>query len=264
MSGYELRSAEAVVLVGGLDDSGPGTDAGRPPSLAPVAGRPFLTYLLDQVLRAGIPRAVLCTDARGESVRATLGDSYGELALAYSHCPQASSSGGALREARKLVTSSCALLMKDDSYCDVDLLDLWEWHHVHPAHATVVTASVNDAGCFGRVETSAGDRVVRLIEDEAAHGPAFVHTGLCLLHTALLERIPSDRPISVESELFPRWIDAGGVFAYPSQGTFIDIRTPEHLRRAESVLRSLAVPSGARDAIGEIASALEDLHGEGP
>ena len=259
---YDLASATAVVLAGGLGTRLRSILPNQPKVLAPVGGRPFLSYLLDQIGAAGMRRAILCTGYLGDQIRAVYGDSYEGIDLVYSQEPTPAGTGGALRLAHERIYSSSILVMNGDSYCDVDLLGLWDWHHVHPAHVSVVTAEVEDARSFGRIEIDAADRIVRFAEKTADEGPGRINAGIYLIHTALLGRIPADQNVSMEHELFPHWVSAGGVFSYPTKASFIDIGTPTRFERAEGFVRSCRSTHPRPLAIDEVASALASVQGD--
>lgn len=258
---YDLASTTAMILAGGLGTRLRSVISDRPKVLAPVCGRPFLSYLLDQVGAAGIRRVVLCTGHRGEQIEALYGDAYDGLKLVHSRETTPAGTGGALRIARGHVDSSSILVLNGDSYCAADLRGLWDWHHVQPAHVSVVTAEVEDASSFGRVETDSAGRVVRFAEKTPDPTPGPINAGIYLMHTALLGRIPADRAVSLETELFPRWVNAGGVFAYATRARFLDIGTPERFGTAETFLESLHGPV-RRPAIEEVASALASVQGD--
>lgn len=257
-SAYDLASTTAVILAGGLGTRLRPVVTDRPKVLAPVGGRPFLAYLLDQVATSGIRRAVLCTGHLGEQIESAFGRTWEGVELTYSRETEPLGTGGALRLALDQIDSSSLLLMNGDSYCDADLLDLWDWHHVHPAHVTVVTTEVEDVTSFGRVDIDANDRI-QCFAEKGPGGPGRINAGLYLMHTALIHRIPADRTISIENELFPRWVDDGGVFAYPTGGRFHDIGTPERLARAETFVRALRPENERTNAIDEIASAFHSV-----
>ncbi len=86
----------ALILAGGLGTRLRPVVNDRPKVLAPVGGRPFLAFLLDQIAQAGIARAVLCTGYLGEQIEATFGRQYRGLQLAYSVERQPLGTGGAL------------------------------------------------------------------------------------------------------------------------------------------------------------------------
>jgi NDP-sugar pyrophosphorylase family protein len=239
--GCGLSSTTAIVLAGGLGTRLRAVVGDRPKVLALVGGRPFLSYLLDQIAAAGIERTVLCTGYRGDLVRDAFGDRYGAMRLEYSLEDAPAGTAGALRLAAPRVASSEVLVLNGDSYCRVDLLDLWDWHHVRPAHATLVLTSVADGRRFGRVEFGGDGRVLRFSEKSEAPGPCWINGGIYLLHAALLSRIPAGRSVSLESEIFPRWLGRG-LYGYPSFGGFIDIGTPESFSAADAFVDGLPRP----------------------
>ncbi len=55
------NALEAVILAGGLGTRLRSVVADRPKVLAEIAGRPFITRLLDQLVDVGMQRVVLCT-----------------------------------------------------------------------------------------------------------------------------------------------------------------------------------------------------------
>ncbi|MBI3408454.1 MAG: NTP transferase domain-containing protein, partial [Planctomycetes bacterium] len=79
-----LSEITAAVLAGGFGSRLRNVIADRPKVLAEVAGRPFLAYLLDQLVAVHVKSAVLCTGYLARSVVDLLGASYRGLPLIYS------------------------------------------------------------------------------------------------------------------------------------------------------------------------------------
>ena len=111
----------AAILAGGLGTRLRPAVADRPKVLAPVGGRPYLTYLLDQLAGAGVREVVLLTGYAADEVRDALGDRYGRMRLRYSVEPAPLGTAGALRLALPLLAAPAVLLLNGDSYCDADL-----------------------------------------------------------------------------------------------------------------------------------------------
>ncbi len=110
---------KAVILCGGLGTRLSPVLKDRPKTLAPVSGRPFLAYLLDQLVDAGISDVILATGHFGDQVRDTFQDYYRGLRLSYSQETSPLGTGGALRAAAAGLES--ALVLNGDSWCDVNL-----------------------------------------------------------------------------------------------------------------------------------------------
>src|SRR6185295_12494614 len=106
----------AVVLAGGMGTRLRSVVADRPKVLASVGGRPFLTYLLDQITGAGIRRVVLSTGHLAEQFDSAIGSSYGGIEIAYAHEEAPLGTGGAIRFASGLANADQLLVMNGDSY----------------------------------------------------------------------------------------------------------------------------------------------------
>ena len=67
---------EAIILAGGLGTRLAAKLNGVPKAMAPVAGRPFLEILLNQLKRAGCTRAVLSVGHLHAVIQSHFGESF--------------------------------------------------------------------------------------------------------------------------------------------------------------------------------------------
>jgi len=240
--GRDLANTTAVILAGGLGTRLAPVVADRPKVLATVGQRPFLAYLLDRLAAAGLKRVVLCTGHRGADLRAAVGAEYRGMRIAYSQEPGPAGTGGALRLAATRTDADPLLVMNGDSFCEVDLVALWNAHHVSAATATLVVVEVPDARAFGRVRFAADGCVSGFEEKSCDPGPAWVNAGVYVLARALACAIAPAPPVSLEREVLPEWIGRG-LRAYPVRGSFFDIGTPSTYAAAQG--RALEMGLGA-------------------
>src|SRR5262249_34980653 len=143
----------AAILCGGLGTRLRSVVADRPKALAAVRGRPFVTYLLDQLAAASVGEVVLLTGYRADQVHDAIRTTYAGMGLLYSEEPPPPAPAGALRWARPCFSGRPVLLLNGDSFCDVALPAFCDFHRRHPADASLVLAQVRDASRFGRVRT---------------------------------------------------------------------------------------------------------------
>ncbi|NJL90879.1 MAG: NTP transferase domain-containing protein, partial [Coleofasciculaceae cyanobacterium SM2_1_6] len=212
-----LAGVEAMILAGGLGTRLRSMVSDRPKVLAEVLGRPFLAYLLDQLVAAGTQKVILCVGYRGEQIRAAFGDRFtnhhGEIQLTYSQETQLLGTGGALGLAQPLVQSKEVLVMNGDSFCGVDLPGFYDYYQQcqtqWEAIASMVLTEVPDTARYGRVELSPQGRVERFTEKGSNQGAGWINGGIYLLDASLLANMPLDRPISLEADLFPQWLQSG-------------------------------------------------------
>jgi NDP-sugar pyrophosphorylase family protein len=218
------RGLTAAILAGGLGTRLRSALPGRPKVLAPVAGRPHIEHLLEQITAAGISRAVLLVGHLADQVRDVLGDEACGVSLEYSAEPSPLGTGGAVAYALPLLRDQRVLLLNGDSHCDADLGAFVRWHVRRRAEASMLLAQVEDAGRFGRVE--AEDGYVMLFTEKGRPGPGWINAGVYVIKPGLLESLPGG-VFSLEQGVFPLWAREGRLAAYESTARFIDIGTPE-------------------------------------
>src|SRR4051795_327479 len=74
---------EAVVLAGGEGTRLRPLTLTTPKPVLPLAGRPFLSFMLDWLARHGIDEALLSLGYRADDVRDVLGDEHNGMRLGY-------------------------------------------------------------------------------------------------------------------------------------------------------------------------------------
>jgi NDP-sugar pyrophosphorylase family protein len=239
-----ISHVTAVILAGGAGTRLRTVIADRPKALAPVAGKPFLAHLLDQLSGQGVRQAVLCTGYLGDQVEACFGRNFHGLTLAYSSEERPLGTAGAIRHALPQVDSDPLLVLNGDSYCETDLAASLAWHCQRRARATLVLAHVDEGSRFGRVETAADGRIVAFQEKSGAENPGWINSGVYWFERSIFASLPSGQPCSLERDLLAVW-RGPGLYGYRQPGRFLDIGIPQDYARAEEFLAGVAAPAAA-------------------
>lgn len=227
-----------LILVGGQGTRLAGvTDTPKP--LLPVAGYPFLLYLLASLHRQGFRRIHLLSGFKADLLERRLCEAQEMLAqpwlaeLRISYLPEAEplGTGGALRQGLPVV-NDLALVLNGDSYCRCDylaLIDVLERHSVDFALAAFEVSSVDD---YGSLELTDDGRVVRFLE-KGSEGSGWINAGVYALRRRFIaEQIPM-APCSLERDVLPDQAAAGEIWSHQTHGFFHDIGTPDRLMRAQ-------------------------------
>jgi NDP-sugar pyrophosphorylase family protein len=238
-----MTGTTAVVLAGGLGTRLRIEVPDLPKVLAPVNGRPFLAYLLDRLASAGIRRAVICVGYRSHQVVEAFGPVYGRsrLELVYAVETRLRGTGGALRGALLHLDSDPVLVLNGDSYAEADLTDFYARHVSTGSPVSIMLVHAEETERFGRVATDAAGVVTGFFEKSGGAGPGWINAGVYLLSRAFIASVPEGQVVSLEHDLFPRWVGAG-LRGVRSPGRFIDIGTPASYRRAAAFLRARTAP----------------------
>ena len=235
---FSRHDITAVILAGGMGTRLRSVVSDLPKILAPIAGRPFITYLLDQLLTNGFRHLVLCTGYKGEYVEEALGKKYKNLTIEYSQETKPLGTGGALRFAVDRIRTETIMAMNGDSFIDADLTDYLDKYFEKRYKASLILTRVSDTSRFGRVEIDNAYRVARFVEKGEDADPGWINAGVYLFQKKMLESIPPAEPFSLERGFLPILVGKG-LYGYRCEGNFIDIGTPETYTLAEDFFTKL-------------------------
>jgi D-glycero-alpha-D-manno-heptose 1-phosphate guanylyltransferase len=239
----DWENIQAVVLCGGLGTRLCSAVPHLPKSLAPVAGRPFLDYLLAGIAAAGMRDVVLCTGHSGKALEEKYGsETHCGLRITYSHEREAMGTAGALRNALREIHSNPFLVLNGDSLLEIDFEELVASHLASGAMATLALTRVADPQRYGSVVLEANGEIRRFAEkmESVTKGfgreGALINAGVYALDQSVLDEIRPSPPMnSLEREVLPNLIGRG-LFGFVTTGFFIDIGVPEEYQRAQTAI----------------------------
>jgi NDP-sugar pyrophosphorylase family protein len=232
---------QALILAGGLGKRLQAAYADGPKSLAPVAGRPFLDYLMRSLRVSGFNNVVLCVGYRADQIRERYqeGRHWG-LRISYSVEEELLGTAGAIKNAEALLQGEAFLVLNGDSFTDVSLQDLLLFHRRRRGLATIALAPAPEESRYGSVHVNASGEILAFREKQSLgvldDGRSWINRGVYVFQKKLLSMIPRGRPVSLETEIFPRLVGQQ-LFGFPTNGYFIDIGVPEDYRRAQEEFR---------------------------
>jgi D-glycero-alpha-D-manno-heptose 1-phosphate guanylyltransferase len=236
----------AAILAGGLGTRLRSAVADRPKVLAPVAGRPFLMHLLDQLANAGIRRVVLLTGHRAEQVRAELGEVYEGMRLDHVAERLPLGTAGAVRNALPWLKENRILLLNGDSFCDIDIARFYDRHCRVKAGASLALVHLPNVARYGQVQRDRIGRVIAFQEKEGSARQGWINGGVYLIQRDLISKLPANRVLSLERDVFPAWVSRRLVYGMDCGERFIDIGTPESYSEAEGFFSASIGRSPAR------------------
>jgi D-glycero-alpha-D-manno-heptose 1-phosphate guanylyltransferase len=229
----------AIVLAGGLGTRLRSEVPDLPKPMAPVAGRPFLEYLLDYWIAQGISRFVLSVGYRHEAISGHFGNSYGGVPIDYVIEELPLGTGGAvLLAAQKLDGAAPFVLLNGDTYFAVDIKALAAFAQTNRADWCFSLFRTNEAGRYMGMGVGADGRIVSLKSGTGAPG-RLANGGVYWVGGGALDpsRFSGGTKLSLEDDVFPAAMAAGRrLYGLEFPGTFIDIGVPADYHRAASLL----------------------------
>ncbi len=224
---------QAVILAGGLGTRLRPIVSNLPKPMAPVGGRPFLEYLLDNLLKQGISHVVLAVGYLRDVIINHFGNSWHGLTLGYSIEAEPLGTGAALRQAVLDMPDAPTVVMNGDTWLDLDLKSMFEVHQHSGADITVAVHHVADVARYGAVAVQ-GDRIVGFYE-KGSSGAGWINAGVYLLLPGLFNKLILPNAFSFECDVLVRYVREFKLCAFRTRGCFIDIGVPQDYQLAEKI-----------------------------
>ena len=224
---------QALVLAGGEGTRLRPLTQTTPKPVMPLAGRPFLTYVLDWLGSHGIDEVILSCGFLSDAVKRVLGDIQGGMRLRYVIEEEPLGTAGPVRLALdEGLLGERVVVVNGDCLTDIDLTAELAQHEATGARATLALTAVEDVSSYGVVPTDDERRVEAFIEKGEGEAPTNrINAGAYVLEREVVEGIEPQRPVSFELEVFPSLV-GHGLYGYLAAGYWIDIGTPERYLEA--------------------------------
>ena len=230
---------EAIVLAGGFGTRLAHVVPAVCKPMAPVAGRPFLRFIMDQLAAAGFDRVVVADGYRREQIEGFFGSAYRGMAVEYSPENTPLLTGGAVKRALGRCRSNWVFVLNGDTWLDVDFAAMEAAACDAPENAPAVIAvkRMRDFERYGTVDVDA-DGALSAFHEKRPCEEGLINAGVYLLRGDALDGMPEK--FSLESDYFEHVVGDGALRAVECTGGFIDIGVPEDYELAQTMLTPLA------------------------
>ena len=232
---------EAIILAGGFGTRLSHVVSDVPKPMAPVYGKPFLCYLLDRLIEAGIQRIILATGYKHECIESYFGTEYRGAEILYSNEDTPLFTGGAIRQAAEKVTADDFVVLNGDTLFDIDLNRLYAFHTSHQAHLTIALREVPDTARYGAVSCEE-NRIVAFHEKNEGGGAGLINGGIYAISRDWLINQDLPTKFSFEKELMQPMAGEPAFYGLAFNDYFIDIGVPDDYFRAQKEFKQVFPP----------------------
>ncbi|MCS7235691.1 MAG: sugar phosphate nucleotidyltransferase [Armatimonadota bacterium] len=216
-----------------------------PKALMPVAGKPILGHILDELLEVGVDEVVLVVGHLGEKIEAYVRENH-RVRAHFVRQEQPLGNGHAIYVAREFLGEEPVLIMLGDTIFRGDFRPM-----LRSPVSLIGVREVSDPRRFGVVEVDREGRVRRIVEKPEQPTTNLAITGVYFIHdTPLFRRclerlIAEDRRVRGEywlADALQLYVDAGAVVrTYPVEQWY-DCGTPDALLSANRALLDILDP----------------------
>jgi len=211
--------------------------------LLPIANKPTLFYILEQITEAGIADIGIVTSPETDgSIREAVGDgSRWNARITYIVQPEPLGLAHAVGAARDFLGESPFLLFLGDNLIEGGIRELIDQFNTHAPDALILLKQVPDPRAFGVAQLDASGRVSEVIEKPEEPKGNLALAGVYLfspeVHQAIAEIKPSPRGEYEITDAIQELIDRGKkVRSHILQGWWLDTGKREDLLMANQLV----------------------------
>lgn len=226
-------TTEAIVLAGGMGTRLRTVVSDVPKPMAPVNGRPFLAYLLDDLAKQGLTRVVLAVGYKREVIVEYFGDHYQGIDLVYSVEEEPLGTGGAILQAFDHVEGDRAFVLNGDTYFQVDLQAQDAFHTSHECDMTLALKPMKDFDRYGTVRIEEPSNRILGFDEKQYREEGLINGGVYLFGKTVWKGFTSGTKFSFETEVLEGLYATKNFCGMVSDTYFIDIGIPTDYERSQ-------------------------------
>lgn len=222
---------EAIILAGGLGTRLRSVVSDLPKCMAPVAGKPFLHYVIRQLQQQGIEKFIFSTGYLSKAIEDFLSAQYPTLDYRLSFEEEPLGTGGAVLLACKKATAENLLVLNGDTLFAADIHSLLAFHAQKNASCTLALKPMKDFDRYGAV-TLDEKNCITSFEEKKHYEKGLINGGVYALNrNRLLSRHFPDK-FSFEKDYLEAFVEDREFYGLEQDAYFIDIGIPQDFERA--------------------------------
>jgi NDP-sugar pyrophosphorylase family protein len=232
---------QALILAGGFGSRLMPVLNDRPKIMAPIADKPFLELLINNLVKQDIRKIVLALGYLSGQVSAYFKgkESGAEISFSEENIPLGT--GGAVKNAQKMLEEDF-FVINGDTFIDIDYKKIFIKHINSKADITIVLTRLHaDSKGRGLITIDNMNRILsfrQLEKEENTKTANFTNCGIYIFNKRVLSKIKKGEKVSLEKSVIPRLIELKyKIMGFTVNRDFIDIGTPERYKKAQVYLK---------------------------
>lgn len=232
-----MKIREAILLAGGLGTRLRDAVPDLPKCMAPVAGKPFIYYVITHFQKQGIENFILSLGFKHEVIEQYISTEFGKDAFTFSVENEPLGTGGAIKMACTLSSEKTVLVLNGDTFFNIDLTKLASLHHTCGADCTLSLKPMRNFQRYGVVQLKK-DYSIESFREKKYYEEGLINGGAYALNIQnfLQENLP--QKFSFETDYLEALYLQRRMFGVIQDEYFIDIGIPEDYERAQRELIS--------------------------
>jgi D-glycero-alpha-D-manno-heptose 1-phosphate guanylyltransferase len=225
---------EVIILAGGKGTRLQTVVNDVPKPMAPINGKPFLTYLLNWITQYPVSSIILSVGYKASVIRAQYKSEYNNVPLIYAEEDKPLGTGGAIRLSLSKTTESNILIINGDTWFPISLNQLLSFHITNNSFLTLALKQMENFDRYGTVNIS--NKQIESFDEKKYHKKGLINGGIYALNKDKIDLEEFNESFSFEKEILEKSVKSGNIYGLTFNDLFIDIGIPEDYDKACKLL----------------------------
>jgi D-glycero-alpha-D-manno-heptose 1-phosphate guanylyltransferase len=230
-----MQPTEAIILAGGLGTRLRDAVPDLPKCMAPVNGKPFISFVIAHLRQQGIEQFIFSLGYKSEAFTQYLSqvlpsDNY-ELVIE----KEPLGTGGAIQFACGFAKEKNVVVVNGDSIFKTDIRSQSDFHFSHNADCTLALKPMENFERYGIVELNP-DHSIAMFKEKQFYTKGLINGGSYILNKEIFTQHGFPEKFSFETDYLQKYYTKGNIYGVVNDGYFIDIGIPEDYLKAQKEL----------------------------
>jgi D-glycero-alpha-D-manno-heptose 1-phosphate guanylyltransferase len=223
---------QAIILAGGFGTRLKTVVSDLPKCMAPVAGKPFLYYVIDHLQKHGVKKFIFSLGYMSEAIQTFLQENYPTMDYQLSIEDEPLGTGGAIYKACAVATEPTVLALNGDTLFSINVQQLLELHRNKKSSCTICLKPMQQFDRYGVVKMDANNCITSF-EEKKWNDEGLINGGVYAVDRTKFLAQPFAEKFSMEKDYLELLVAEGNFYGLVQDAYFIDIGIPEDFERAQ-------------------------------
>lgn len=228
---------QAIILAGGFGTRLRSVVYDQPKALAPVAGKPFLYWLISYLRKQGVTNFVFSLGYLHEQVELFLENEFPTLNYQTAVENEPLGTGGAIKLCLNFCSEEDIMLVNGDTFFELDILSFYTNFISTSSDCSIALTPMQQFDRYGSV-TITSENIITEFNEKTYCESGLINTGLVLFKKSVFELKTSSvgEKFSFEKDFIEPNITNLKITGYIANGYFVDIGIPEDYKMAQTAI----------------------------
>ena len=230
-----MSSSSIIILAGGLGTRLRSVVSDLPKCMAPVNGKPFLSYVIKYFQQQGITNFIFSVGYKHEAIEEYLKKQLSGISYELSIEEEPLGTGGAIKKACASTSNKNVFVTNGDTLFKADISLLQKLHEFKNADCTLALKPMKNFNRYGVIELSE-DESIKSFNEKKYYESGLINGGLYMLNVEHFLRTSLPEKFSFETAYLEKFYHQHKIFGLIQDEYFIDIGIPEDYEKVQREL----------------------------